>query len=51
MNRLRGQALDTLEEHLLVCEKCRRRLTDTETFLGDLRAEASAGPGPPLRVS
>ncbi len=36
--RLRGTDLDDFEEHLLVCELCRRRLTETETFVASTRA-------------
>lgn len=36
--RLKGAELEEFEEHLLVCEQCRRRLTETENFVASTRA-------------
>jgi anti-sigma factor RsiW len=45
--RLDGAALDDLEEHLLICEACRRRLTETENFVASTRAAARKMLGAP----
>ncbi len=42
--RLRGQELDEFEEHLLLCETCRERVTDLDTFVQEFRAAASMLP-------
>ncbi|MBY0503017.1 MAG: zf-HC2 domain-containing protein [Bryobacteraceae bacterium] len=36
--RLEGDELDRLEEHLLACNACRKRLTETENFVASTRA-------------
>jgi hypothetical protein len=36
--RLDGDALEEVEEHLLACETCRKRLAETETFIASTRA-------------
>lgn len=40
LGRLRGAQLARLEEHLLVCESCRRRLLETEDFIRATRSAA-----------
>lgn len=45
--RLRDGALDEIEEHLLICEGCRRRLTETENFVASTRAAARKMLGAP----
>lgn len=45
--RLEGDALDEVEEHLLLCEDCRRRLTETENFVASTRAAARKMVGAP----
>ena len=51
--RLDGAALDVLEEHLLVCEACRKRLSETENFVASTRAAARKilGAPPPVPKS
>lgn len=39
---LSGSALASVEEHLLVCEYCRRRVEALDRFVADLRAAANA---------
>ncbi len=38
--RLKGSALSTVEEHLLICADCRRRLEETEGFIRAARIAA-----------
>jgi len=45
--RLEGAELDLLEEHLLVCELCRKSLTETENFVASTRAAARKMLGAP----
>ena len=45
--RLDGAALEQLEEHLLVCDHCRRRLSETESFVASTRAAARKMLGAP----
>ncbi len=45
--RLEGDTLDEVEEHLLLCEDCRRRLTETENFVASTRAAARKMVGAP----
>jgi len=48
--RLDGAELDRLEEHLLVCETCRKSLTETENFVASTRAAARKMLGAPAPV-
>lgn len=45
--RLDGLDLELLEEHLLACEGCRKRLTETENFVASTRAAARKMLGAP----
>ncbi len=48
--RLEGGALDRLEEHLLLCDSCRKRLSETENFVASTRAASRKmlGAPPPM---
>ena len=46
-SRLNGAELERLEEHLLGCETCRRRLAETEVFVASTRAAARKVLGAP----
>jgi hypothetical protein len=41
LNQLSEEATTTIEEHLLLCPSCQRRLQETDEFLKTIRAEAS----------
>ena len=41
MGTLPAPGLDQLEEHLLVCCKCRQRLDEAEQYAGAIRAAAA----------
>jgi anti-sigma factor RsiW len=43
LNRLPQPDLGRVEEHLLVCEECRTRLTDIDAVISLIRAAASRG--------
>jgi len=45
MERLEGTALEECEEHLLLCEGCQDRCTETDTYMRGMRA-ALANPVP-----
>ena len=45
-----GQELETVEEHLLICEVCRRRLVKLEQFISALKQchrDLASGPSNP----
>ncbi|MDQ6704958.1 MAG: zf-HC2 domain-containing protein, partial [Acidobacteriota bacterium] len=42
MNRLTGVELESLEEHLLICEPCQVRLDQTETYVHAMRSSLAA---------
>jgi anti-sigma factor RsiW len=42
LNQLSEEASATIEEHLLLCPLCQRRLQETDEFVNALRAESCA---------
>ena len=40
-DELSAKKCASLEEHLLICEGCRQRLVDTETFVAAMRGAAA----------
>jgi anti-sigma factor RsiW len=41
MGRLSAEKVERLEEHLLVCEACRVKVTDSDTYVAAMRRAAA----------